>query len=162
LIHLQAADKEHRSRCGQENPGETLDGLLPKPVHPVTSRTFGTRKAGKDKRLISRPFCRWRSSLEALKRGLEEALKELRPDPRQQGSGRTLHAFGGNSPFMYPGGGGRSGTGLGEISGSLSSRAAGSKIPGNFSLLKFPGSLLASSYPLFYASSEPPKGVTRA
>jgi len=33
------------------------------------------------KGLISRPFCRWCSSLEALKRGLEEALKELRPDP---------------------------------------------------------------------------------
>ena len=50
-------------------------------------------------------------SLEAIKRGLEEALKELRPDPRQQGSGRTLHAFGGNSLLIFPKGGYRCGTG---------------------------------------------------
>ena len=84
-------------------------------------------------------------SLEALKRGLEEALKELRPDPRQQGSGRTLHAFGGDSLLIFGDGGHHCGTGLSERSVSLPSRAAGSKIPGNFRLLKFPGSLLVFS-----------------
>jgi hypothetical protein len=47
---------------------------------------------------------------------LEEALKELRPDPRQQGSGRTLHAFGGNLLLMFAGGGHRCGTGVSEVS----------------------------------------------
>ena len=65
--------------------------------------------------------------------------------PRKKGSGRTLHACGGDSLLMFGDGGHHCGTDLSEISGSLFSRAAGSKIPGNFSILKFPGKFLSFS-----------------
>ncbi len=47
--------------------------------------------------------------------------------------------------MIFGGGGHHCGTGLSKISGSLFSRVAGSKIPGNLRILKFPGGSLSSS-----------------
>ena len=86
------------------------------------------------------------------------SLKELRPDPRRQGSGRTLHAFGGDSLLMFADGGHHCGTGLSEVSGSLSfspsflhclQRGASRRRTGvrqSFYLLSFP--LVFSSSPI--------------